>query len=368
MDFGNLNSIEENRMDRDIFNLADQINIGEARKQISFIYKQARENSKPTKCALCGKTTTSFCNSHSVPRFVLESISDSGMVLTSNALVGFDLMDEKEGLNKAGTFHYICNECDGKWFHNYENPDLLLQTPNDRVLAEIALKDSLLMLSKRNFELELNRLLLKKNPNAILNLSAASRAYALDARDFELEKQRYINIIDNGLENCFHVLFYCVLPYTLPLATQTGIALSTDIEGRIVNNLLDYSEDVYIQTMHLCFFPLDGKSVVIAFYHKDDRKYKHLRHQLNRMSNEDKLKYLNYILFQYAENYYFSQTISDIVKGNKQFQKLSRESNGNPDFGIMSLKDIMVPYENVDINDIPNLLASNYSLEQFKGE
>ena len=358
----------ENRMKRDIYNLADQINIGEARKQISSIYKQARENSKPTKCALCGKTTTSFCNSHSVPRFVLESISDSGIVLTSNALVGFDLMDEKEGLNKAGTFHYICKECDGKWFHNYENPETLLLTPNDRVLAEIALKDSILMLSKRNFELELNRLLLEKKPSAILNLSAVSEAYALDARDFELEKQRYISIIDNGLENCFHVLFYCVLPYTIPLATQTGIALSTDIEGRIVNDLMDFSDDVYIQTMHLCFFPLDGKSVVIAFYHKDDRNYKHLRHQLNRMSKEDKLKYLNYILFQYAENYFFSKTINDVVKGNEQFQKLSRESNGNPDFGFMSLKDFMVPYENVDINDIPNLLADNYSLEQFKGD
>lgn len=351
------------RMKRDIYNLKNQIDTAEARKQISSLFKRARDNSKPTKCAICGKSISSFCNSHSVPRFVLESISSSGIILTSNALVGFDLMDDKVGLKKAGTFHYICNECDGKWFHNYENPKTLLQTPSDIVLAEIALKDSLLMLSKRNQEKELNKLLLEKT--SILGLMNVSEAYELDYRDFELEKERYIEIIEKELKNGFHLLFYTVLPYTIPIATQTGIALSTDTEGRVVNNLMDFSQDVYIQTMHLCLFPMKGQSVVLAFYHKADKNYKNLRHQLNRMSLENKLKYFNYILFQYTENYYFSNTVSDIIRNNPQLQKLSRESNGNPNFGIMGLKDIITPYKTVDIDDIPNLLSEQYSLEQF---
>lgn len=161
------------------------------------------------------------------------------------------------------------------------------------------------MLSKRNQELELNRLLAEIAPDSFFGLDVQAEAYSLDVRDFEVEKNRYIEIIEKDLKNCFHILFYAVLPYTIPIAAQTGLALSRDIDGRIVNDLFDFSKDVYIQTMHLCLFPLNGKSVIIAFYHKDDKNYKYLRHQLNRMSEENKLKYLIFILFQNTEHYFF---------------------------------------------------------------
>lgn len=43
--------------------------------------------------------------------------------MTLNTLVDNPLMDTEKGVEEAGTFHLICNECDSKIFSDYENPD-----------------------------------------------------------------------------------------------------------------------------------------------------------------------------------------------------------------------------------------------------
>ena len=53
----------------------------DVRKRINKMLSTARRNAKPTVCALCGKTVTSFCNSHSVPQMALKPIADNGKLL-----------------------------------------------------------------------------------------------------------------------------------------------------------------------------------------------------------------------------------------------------------------------------------------------
>ena len=86
------------------------------KKQMSRLLKEARQAAKRDTCYFCGKSVTSFCNSHSVPRFCLENIATNGDVLTLNTVVDNPLMDTENGVNKAGTFHLICNDCDSKIF------------------------------------------------------------------------------------------------------------------------------------------------------------------------------------------------------------------------------------------------------------
>ena len=125
----------------------------DAKKKVGAFLKSIQQDSKPDKCILCGKHKTSFCNSHSVPRMCLKNIASNGKVLQSNGLVGADIIDVEKGINNSGTFHFICNECDSIAFQDYENPDTWTEmAPTDKVLAQIALKDVLLMLSKRNME------------------------------------------------------------------------------------------------------------------------------------------------------------------------------------------------------------------------
>jgi len=119
------------------------------------LLSEARKAAKPDKCILCGEKQTSFCNSHSVPQLSLRNITDNGKVLHASALMGIDIIDIEKGVNNSGTFHFICNSCDGTFFQDYENEQNLKSKPSDKVLAEIAVKNFLLQLSKRTQEEEL---------------------------------------------------------------------------------------------------------------------------------------------------------------------------------------------------------------------
>lgn len=65
----------------------------ENRKKLWEIIKEARRRSKPSKCILCGKEQTSFCNSHSIPQFVLRAIEDNGKFLWMNSIIGEEAID-----------------------------------------------------------------------------------------------------------------------------------------------------------------------------------------------------------------------------------------------------------------------------------
>lgn len=131
------------------------MDIIENKKKLNNILKRAKNAAKPDKCIICDKPQTSFCNSHLIPQMVLKTIAESGKLLHPNALVGIEILDIEKGINNAGTFHFICRECDSKYFQDYENPDKIKNYPTDIMMAEIALKNMLLMLSKRNEEKEI---------------------------------------------------------------------------------------------------------------------------------------------------------------------------------------------------------------------
>lgn len=125
----------------------------EINKKVSSLIAEATKNAKLECCILCSKPCSSFCNSHSIPQFALKRIAEDGKVM-------LPLQDEiltigkDTGVNKAGTFHIICRDCDSRTFQLYEDPNAYNSKPTDQMLAQIALKDVLLMISKRNQERE----------------------------------------------------------------------------------------------------------------------------------------------------------------------------------------------------------------------
>jgi hypothetical protein len=221
----------------------------DAKKKVGAFLKSIQQDSKPDKCILCGKHKTSFCNSHSVPRMCLKNIAVDGKVLQANGLVGADIIDVEKGINNSGTFHFICNECDSKVFQDYENPDVWTDVaPTDRVLAQIALKDVLLMLSKRNMET-----LLWQRAAEMSNIGGMDymrTVQELDIRDFTEEMELYKGITAETNEQ-FKVVFYEKLPYTVPIATQVELVLDKDFEGNEINEIFNVSEDVRIQNLHI---------------------------------------------------------------------------------------------------------------------
>ena len=73
-----------------LFEMPKGINKVETRKKLNKMISEARKRAKPKSCILCGRTGTSFCNSHSVPQMALRSIADNGIVLHASAALGVD--------------------------------------------------------------------------------------------------------------------------------------------------------------------------------------------------------------------------------------------------------------------------------------
>ena len=118
-------------------------------KKMSRIYAKSRQRAKHQTCYICKKECSSFCNSHSVPKFCLKRVATEGKVYMSGIQAEFPVLGEDNGVNDAGTFHLICRECDGTLFQDYENPGAYAKIPTGKMLAQIVMKNYLLMISKR---------------------------------------------------------------------------------------------------------------------------------------------------------------------------------------------------------------------------
>lgn len=189
-----------------LINIPEETDIIEVRKRMKKLLSEARNAAKPSKCILCGEEQTSFCNSHSVPQLSLRNIADNGKVLHASALMGIDVVDSEKGVKNSGTFYFICNSCDGRFFQDYENEQNLKLRPSDKMLAEIAVKDFLLQLSKRTQEEELHKEL-QRQFSAYTNPENLAGITGLDVRDFNEELQFHKGIIEKNLSGGYQILF-----------------------------------------------------------------------------------------------------------------------------------------------------------------
>lgn len=345
-----------------LFDIPEGTDIIEIRKQMSKLLSYTRNLAKPDTCILCGNKKTSFCNSHSVPQLSLRNIADNGMLLHSSALLGVEVIDIEKGINNSGTFHFICNNCDGSFFQDYENEQNLKSKPSDKMLAEIAVKNFLLQLSKRTQEEEIHKELQRKF-NAYTNPEELAGITGLDIRDFNEEMQFHKNIVDNNLNSGYQILFWKLIPYRVPIALQSAIALPKDLEDNKINYVFNYSEEVRMQFMHLAILPLQTESVILAFYHKRDKLYRNLRHQINSSSEEKVLQFLNYIIFAYTENYFLSKSIQTEIETNEKLSLLGQENNEYPSLGFLNADNYFgIGYKPVSIDEIPNFLSEKWAV------
>nr|WP_294675292.1 hypothetical protein [uncultured Blautia sp.] len=142
-----------------LIDIPEGTDIIEVKKKMSRMLSTARNESKPTTCIMSGKPKTSFCNSHSVPQLALKNIADNGKLLLASSLIGIEVVDCEKGVNNSGTFHFICNDCDSSFFQDYENENNLQERPTDKMLAEIAVKNILLVRCVQDITLAILELL-----------------------------------------------------------------------------------------------------------------------------------------------------------------------------------------------------------------
>lgn len=127
------------------------------------------------------------------------------------------------------------------------------------------------------------------------------------------------------------------------------------------------SDSVRMQFMHLVVLPLQEESVILVFYHKRDKLYRKLRHQISGSSEQKVLQFLNYIIFAYTENYFISKTIQATIESDEKLSLLGQENNGNPNMGFLGPDNYFgIGYQPVKMDEIPNFLSSQWAIIQEK--
>ena len=337
----------------------------ETNKRVNDIIKRSREAAKRTTCYYCGKETTSFCNSHSIPQFLLKNIAVNGKVMTLNSLAEIPIIDVEAGIRKAGTFKLICRDCDNTIFSDYEKPDNYSTPPTQRMLAQISMKNNLIAISKKNIEAEMRKIELSDfhNHPIIPILEAKNIIGKMDLLEYERGFRKAKETIEKGKPDSYYMFFYKKLDYVVPVAFQSYVALVADFEDRIINNIFNHSPDYEIKYLHICVFPLINESVIFMFINNGEKRYRSFYKQFNKLSLYDQLAAITYIMFGYSEEVYFSEEIKDIIDNNnlKGLSKITTDILA-PDYSTEHLNHIINSLSLQQRNTIPNLLSEEYKI------
>lgn len=331
-------------------------------KMFSRLFSQAAENTKRNNCYYCGKSYTSFCNSHSIPRFALERIAEKGKVF-SFLDKSLNPSKESRGIKNTGTFQIICNDCDSKVFHDYENPDGYNNSPSNVILSQIAMKNYLQLIWKRTIEIEFYKLFKNKGGAGI----ADEKIFWAEI-DLDLYSKEYV-YSKKSLEknaNSYYICFFKRLDYVIPYAAQAAITLVGDLADNLINDI--YSTDIKSRTscIHIMALPLKETSVILAFIKEGDKRYRQFYKQLRSLSLEEQLSTINYILFSNTENIFVNPTVAKTLIDNTIFQDVCRKTADYTtdifNYNVSPLKQAIKEFSLTQRNSIPNLLSKEYSL------
>lgn len=340
----------------------------EVNKQMTRALKQARENAKGNTCFYCGKVVNSFCNSHNIPAFCLRHIGSNGRVLTANAIIEFPFyLKEESGINNAGTFHLICDDCDNTVFQEYENPDAYNNRPSHSILAAIALKSSLKYIYKRKVEIEQYKLMqaAKETPQFI----ETNEVNSLDLQDYLKDYEKAKKYIHSGHSDGYYLIYYDLLDYTVPIAFQGQIPLYVDFDGNVVNDIYNKDPNYHMKDLYICVFPLKNKTAVMLFIDNNEKRYRKFYKKFNLLSRGDKLSVINYLIFLYSEDFYCSETIRQVLKNDKYVKEIT----GKTTMAGIFINDLVEGniYESLQREylltahaQFPNFLSEQYRLQE----
>lgn len=342
----------------------NKIAYGKERSELSAI---ANQRAKHATCIICNKPCSSFCNSHSTPSFAIKRIAVCGKIavpLHGDILgLGTDF-----GVKKAGVFHLICNDCDSTVFRDYEEPAAYKEIPTNKMLAQIAVKNYLRMVWKREYEIEMWRLRGVRYPEQKPYSDMRIRIAQFDLQGYQSQLQCAIKALSDEGKQGYYLCYHRVLDYVVPYASQAAIAMLADFEDNVINNLLRMDCPGDIKDIHVAIFPLERTSIVLMFIENSEKRYRKFYRQLKKLSAEDQLAAINYIIFSYIEDVYMNPTIQQELKSHAKFVDVCRKTTDyiaavsvSPE---MRFRKTIQEFSLTKRSEIPNLLSQEYSLSQ----
>ena len=331
----------------------------EKNKIFSELWKSSEKNSKKNNCIYCEKEKTSFCNSHSIPQFILKEVADNGDIFTLNKITELPFLKEKKGIKNAGVFKIICNDCDSRIFKEYENPDIIVKDLSQMLLAQIAMKNFLSNIGKRLIEIELYNQVDKYFFDEMINTSR------IDLSEFRRGFFRSKNIIKSNKLG-YKVVWDKKLDYKTPITFQNMVSLLVDLEDRTINNIYIKNNDIKIQALHICIFPYKENTRIIVFYDMQDKRYNNFFSQFQKLGEEEKLELVNYIIFLYSEEFYINPKIDNKILKSKELKEVAEKTVclfSNPNNSCVELfNGAKKNFSFKNIVKITNFLSNEYKI------
>lgn len=332
------------------------------KKEFGHIMAQTRKRAKGDRCLNCNEKKSSFCNSHSVPAFCLRNISTNGSVYHSNTLINIPLLDDEKGVKNAGTFQIICKECDSTIFQEYENPDNYEKEATAKMLAQIAMKNFLSHIGKRINEHALYEIIGERNPLALEFVRKMHNIQDAELEEYKRDYEKAKRLSEKNCNGEYNQFYHDKLDYVVPLAFQGSIALVTDLDGQIINDIYCEDRSDRIQNLHICIFPLKDTSIIMMFIDSKDDRYRNFCRKFNELSHDDKLSLINYIIFLYSEDVFLSKKIPDEILKDKKLVEVSQLSSIAFSNFSSEIEDVKKIYDLSKYREIPNLLSEKYKL------
>ena len=341
------------------------------RKQLNKQTKDARAKSKHNACLLCGRQG-GFCDSHTIPKFCLENIAWNGQLNSFFSLINTELFPMNSGIGNAGIFREICRSCDGKVFQDYEQANAYDVSPSEKILNQIALKNSLRDIYKHETEIEMfegMKRKLKENsqvPSFMVDLVINKQ---IEARKMDLQEcYDVLNKAKEYLVSATHwlnLISFDKLNYTVPIAFQGMVALITGVNSETINNIFTRKKKYKIQYLHIAVFPLNNETVVITFQEKNNNRYQVFERFLKETTLEKRMEIINRILFLYTEDYYLSKQLdADIIKSLEESAQTIQDT-----FTISPKRSLINAIKDYDLRRdtcIPNLLSKGYAVNKVE--
>ena len=118
-----------------------------------------------------------------------------------------------------------------------------------------------------------------------------------------------------------------------------------------------------MKELHLAVLPMNGKTAIVMFIDNGEKRYKSFIRLFNQLSECDKLGAINYLIFLYSEDYFFSKTIKDKIDTDC----LRRIAGIMPQYYTFETKEprelLSGDFRLDKWNSIPNLLDRTYAIE-----
>lgn len=358
------------------FKRIDQTKLNKMRSSVN---KHINNQNRFTCCEYCGKELKekriAFHKSHNVPLFCLENIKGEYMnnigVIRPNYIFRtvFD-NDPFIGIGKAGVFYALCSECDNHLFKCYESEERLLLSEPLEIMDQIALKIYLNELSKSRIVSIKSQLRYVDISDDELIASFFASESILKASVVDIDIRDYENDLDyakRSLKNNYHnyrVLFHKIVDYTVPIAGQVSIPISRNIDFSEIQNVSSGNPS-RIEDLIIGVLPLKEKSVIIMFTRLDNKKIKKYIKLFNKLSENDKLREIFYLLIRYRDtDYFFSPLIREKLQDASIREIYSIEDNTIRMNGFsLSFSDC----ENQKLRfNVPSLLSEEFSMQRLR--